>query len=328
MSNNVFVWIEQANGEATPIAWEALGAARKVADDSGRQLVAIVLGENVDRLAEQAIQYGADSTFVADDATLKSFRLEPYAAVIVKLAQAHEPEAFVMGASNTGLELSAYVAAKLGAGLASDCINLAVEDGSLVATRPALIGNLVARVTFGEARPQVVTVCHRAFPIPDMDTNRSGEIIAVDAVMTEADILTKIEGLEASAGEVSLTDARVVVSGGRGVGGPDGFAPIRALTEALDGAMGASRATVDAGWIPYPHQVGQTGKTVQPDLYIACGISGAIQHLAGMKTARLIVAINKDPDAPIFKYAHYGIVGDLFQYVPALTEAFKKRLRE
>ncbi|MBI1924747.1 electron transfer flavoprotein subunit alpha/FixB family protein [Candidatus Poribacteria bacterium] len=326
MSNLMFVWIEQVNGEADPIAWEALDAARHVTVDLGNQLVAVVLGENMDGLAEQAIHYGADTAFLVDDATLKSFRLEPYAAVMVKLAQAHEPAAIVMGASHSGLELSAYVAAKLGVGLAPDCTDLAVENGSLVATRPALIGNLIAKVTFGDARPQMVTVRRHVFPVPEMNVNRSGEMTAVEAVMAEADIPTQIEGFEAAAGAVSLTDAKTIVSGGRGVGGPEGFAPVKALADALGGAMGASRAAVDAGWIPYPHQVGQTGKTVQPDLYIACGISGAIQHLAGMKTARVIVAINKDSESPIFKYAHYGIVGDLFQYLPALTEEFKKRL--
>jgi electron transfer flavoprotein alpha subunit len=325
MSKDIFVWIEQANDEADSIAWEALGAVRNGASDLGGQLVAVVLGEGIDGLAETAIQYGADSAFAANDATLKGFRLEPYAAVITQLAQAYEPAAIVMGASNAGLELSAYVAAKLGVGLASDCIDLAVADGGLVVTRPALIGNVIATVGFGEARPQMVTVRRRVFA-PEMNASRSGEITAVDAVMTEADIPTKVEGFEAGTGKVNLTDARNIASGGRGVGGPEGFAPIKALADALGGAMGASRAAVDAGWIPYPHQVGQTGKTVQPDLYIACGISGAIQHLAGMKTSRLIVAINKDPEAPIFRYAHYGIVGDLFQYVPALTEELKKRL--
>ncbi len=326
MSNNVFVWIDQVNGEADSIAWEALGAGRNVADDLGGQLVALVLGENVEGLAEQAFQYGADRVLLASDTTLKTFRLEPYAAVIIKLAQEQSPAAILMGASNPGLELSAYIAAKLGVGLAADCIDLTVEDGSLAATRPVLIGNVIARIAFGEARPQMATLRRRVFPMPEADAGRSGEITAVGPVLAEDDIPTKVEGFEVAAGEVSLTDANIVVSGGRGVGGPEGFAPVKDLAEALGGAMGASRAAVDAGWIPYAHQVGQTGKTVQPDLYIACGISGAIQHLAGMKTAKLIVAVNKDPEAPIFKYAHYGIVGNLFDYVPALTEEFKKRL--
>ncbi len=326
MSNNVFVWIEQSDGQVDPIAWETLGVAGQVAGDLGGQLVAIVLGENVDSLAEQAIQYGADQVFVADDATLKHFRLEPYAAILVKLAQEQTPAVILMGASNAGLELSAYVAARLGVGLAPDCTGLVVEDGQLVVTRPALSGNVLARVVFGDARPQMATLRRRLFPMPEADAGRSGQITAVPPVLAEADIPTKVEGVEAATSAVSLTDARIIVSGGRGVGGPAGFAPVKALTEALGGAMGASRAAVDAGWIPYNHQVGQTGKTVQPDLYIACGISGAIQHLAGMKTAKYIVAINKDPDAPIFRYAHYGIVGDLFEYIPALTEEIKKRL--
>ena len=327
MANDIFVWIEQREGQADPIAWETLGAARQATQAGlGGQLAAIVLGENVTGVAEQALHYGADRVFVANDATLKDFRLEPYAAIIVKLAQTHEPAVMLMGASNAGLELGPYVAAKLGVGLASDCIGLAVDNGSLTATRPVLVGNVLAKVTFGEARPHMATLRRRVFPAPEADTGRSGEITAIEPVLAEAEIATKVEGFEAAASQVSLTDATIIVSGGRGVGGPEGFAPVKALAEALGGAMGASRAAVDAGWVPYAHQVGQTGKTVQPDLYIACGISGAIQHLAGMKTSKLIVAINKDAEAPIFKYAHFGIVGDLFQYVPALTEEFKKRL--
>jgi len=326
MSNNVFVWIDQTEGAVDSIAWETLGLARNVADDLGGQLVALVLGENVSGLAEQAIQYGADRAIIADDPTLKSFRLEPYAAVLTKLAQEQEPTVLMMGASNIGLELAPYVAAKLDVGLAPSCIDVAVEVGKLTATRPALVGNVIAKIVFGEAQPHLVTIRRRVFPVPEPDPTRRGEIASTEAVLAEADIPTKIKGLEAAIGEVSLADAKVIVSGGRGVGGPEGFAPVQALADILGGAMGASRAAVDAGWVPYAHQVGQTGKTVQPDLYIACGISGAIQHLAGMKTAKLIVAINKDPEAPIFKYAHYGIVGDLFDYVPALTAELKGRL--
>ena len=325
MSNNVFVWIDQTDGVADSIAWETLGAARNLANDLGGQLVALVLGENVAGLAEQAIQYGADRVIIADDPTLKSFRLEPYAAVLIKLAREQEPAVLMMGASNSGLELAPYVAAKLGVGLAPACIEVTAQDGKVAVTRAALVGNVMARIVFNDARPHMVTIRRRVFPVPEMDAGRSGEITSTEAVLTETDIPTKIEGLEAATGEVSLTDAKIIVSGGRGVGGPEGFAPIQALVDVLGGAMGASRAAVDAGWTPYIHQVGQTGKTVQPDLYLACGISGAIQHLAGMKTSKLIVAINKDPEAPIFKYAHYGIVGDLFEYVPALTAELKRR---
>lgn len=326
MSNNVFVWIEQDNGRADSIAWEALGVARRVANEMSGQLAAVVMGQGVDSLAQEAIRYGADRVFIANDPTLERFRLEPYAAVLVQLAQTHSPAVIMMGASNAGLELAPYVAAKLGVGLAPDCTAVSVENGQMAATRPALIGNVMAKMVFGEARPQMVSIRRRVFPLPEPDDSRSGEITPVAAVLAEADIPTKVEGFEAAGGETSLTDANIVVSGGRGVGGPEGFGPVKELADALGGALGASRAAVDAGWIPYAHQVGQTGKTVQPDVYIACGISGAIQHLAGMKTARLIVAINKDPDAPIFRYAHYGIVGDLFEYVPALTEEFKRRV--
>ncbi len=326
MSNDLFVWIEQINGQADSIAWETLGVARTVAKDLGGQLAALILGENVEALADEAIHYGADRVVVANDPTLKDFRLEPYAAILVKLAREQQPTALLMGATNAGLELAPYVAAKLGVGLAPDCTDLAVENGQLVATRPALVGNVMASIVFSQARPQMATIRRRVFPIPEPDTGRSGEITKIGAVMAEAEIPTKVEGLETATGEASLTDAKIVVAGGRGVGGPTGFEPVQALADALGGALGASRAAVDAGWIPYAHQVGQTGKTVQPDLYIACGISGAIQHLAGMKTSKLIVAINKDPESPIFKYAHYGIVGDLFEYLPALTEEFKKRL--
>jgi electron transfer flavoprotein alpha subunit len=326
MSNNVFVWIDQAVGVVDSISWEAVGAARQVADGLGGQVVAVVLGQDVEGLAEQAIHYGADSALLANDASLANFRIEPYVAILIEAVQVHQPAAIIMGASIAGLDLSAYVAATLGVGLAADCTAIALEGEKLVATRPALIGNVLARVEFGEATPPIITIRRRIFPTPAADSSRSGEISPIKAVLAEADIATKVEGLESSASQVSLNDARIIVSGGRGVGGPEGFAPVKALADALGGAMGASRAAVDAGWVPYAHQVGQTGKTVQPDLYIACGISGAIQHLAGMKTAKLIVVVNKDRDAPIFKYAHYGIVGDLFDYVPALAEEFKQRL--
>lgn len=325
-NNNVFAWIDQSGGEVDSIAWEAVGLAGRLAADLGGQAVAVVLGHGVDQLAQEAIQRGAASAIVVNDPTLEKFRLEPFAETIASLAQEHGPAALVVGASSRGGELAPYVAAKLGVGMAADCTEINVENGKVVAVRPALVGNVMAKITFGEATPPVVTIRRRVFPAPEPEAGRSGDVVQAAAVVAEAAIATKIQGFETAAGEVSLNDAGIIVSGGRGVGGPEGFAPVKALADALGGAMGASRAAVDAGWVPYAHQVGQTGKTVQPDLYIACGISGAIQHLAGMKTSKVIVAINKDPEAPIFKVAHYGIVGDLFAYVPALAEEFKKRL--
>lgn len=326
MPQNVFVWISQNNGKVDPISWEALAIARQIAGDLGGQTIGLVLGQGIADLAEQAIAYGADSVFVADDPSLMSIRVQPYSAIITELVQAHEPTVLILGANTSGLELAAHIAAKLDLGLAPDCIELCVENGSLSASRPALIGNLVAQIRFGDKLPHIATIRRRAFTPLEPDSSRTGKITSVEAVLEEADIPTVVQSFESSSGEVSLTDARIVVSGGRGVGGPGGFAPVQALADALGGAMGASRAAVDAGWIPYAHQVGQTGKTVQPDLYIACGISGAIQHLAGMKTSRIIVAINRDSEAPIFQYANYGIVGDLTKYVPALTEEFTRRL--
>jgi len=321
MSNTIFVWIEQNNNEGASISWEAIAAAKKLG-----AVQAVVLGNGVDGLASEAIQRGADGAVVVNDATLAAYRLEPYAAALGAIAKSHAPATLVLGASARGTELAASVAAQLGAGLAADVTELDMENGAVVAQRPALVGNVMAKVTFG-AGNAVITTRKRVFAPLAVDGARTGAVMSASAALAESAIATKIDSVEAkAANEVSLTDARIVVSGGRAVANADGFKPVKALADALGGALGASRAAVDAGWIPYAHQVGQTGKTVQPDLYIACGISGAIQHLAGMKTSKVIVAINKDPDAPIFKYANYGLVGDINQIVPALTEEAKKRL--
>jgi electron transfer flavoprotein alpha subunit len=326
MASDVFVWIDQSGGTADSIAWEMIGAGRQVADALGGRVTACVLGDGVDELAQEAIQRGADTAVLVNDSTLAFYRLEPYAAALVGLAKEHQPAVFLIGASSRGRELAPYVAAKLGVGLAADCVGIGVEDGSLVATRPALAGSVITRITYSGARPQMATLRRRIFLPLDPDAGRDGQVVAANAVLSEENILTKVVEFVDQTGEVNLTDANIIVSGGRGVGGPEGFEPVRTLAETLGGALGASRAAVDAGWIAYNHQVGQTGKTVQPDLYIAAGISGAIQHLAGMKTAKVIVAINKDADAPIFKLATYGVVGDLFKILPALTDEFKKRL--
>jgi electron transfer flavoprotein alpha subunit len=285
------------------------------------------LGDGVDSLAQAAIQRGADMAVLVNDASLAAYRLEAYAAGLVRLVEQHQPAIFLMGASSRGRELAPYVAARLGVGLAADCTEISADGGVLVAARPALAGNVVAQIAFpSPRRPHMATLRRRAFSPPAPDAGRNGQVVVDHTALPEETIATRVVEAIAQASTVSLANARVVVAGGRGVGGPEGFAPLRALADALGGALGASRATVDAGWIPYAHQVGQTGKTVQPDLYIAAGISGAIQHLAGMRTAKVIVAINKDPEAPIFKVATYGIVGDLFKIVPALTEAFRQQI--
>ncbi len=326
MSRDVFVWIEQFNGQVATPSWEALGAARRLSEQMGSQVCACLFGQGVEGLAQEAIAYGADKVFLADDPTLADFRMEPYAALLAELARQHQPEVILMGATFRGRDLGPAVAVDLETGCVADCTGLEFQDGQLVATRPIYAGKLLCTCTVPERRPAVFTLRARAFPKPEPDASRSGEVIRVAPVLSEDAIPSKVVGFHETGGGVSLTDAAIIVSGGRGVGGPEGFEPIRELARTLKAAVGASRAAVDAGWIPYEHQVGQTGKTVSPDLYIACGISGAIQHQAGMRTSKVIVAINKDPEAPIFQLAHYGIVGDLFKYVPALTAELKKRL--
>ncbi len=326
MASNLIVWIEQEDGQADAIAWQAMAAARQVAGDLDGSVKAVVIGDQMGDIARQAIEAGADHVYTAEDPSLVRYRVEPYAKLLAHVLENEPPSVILMGASTAGLELSAYVAALTGAGLAPDCTELCIEGEQLVAIRPALVGNLVSTVRFNGTGHRFITVRRNIFQPADRDDARTGEVIEVPAVLAEDEIPTRVESVETADGKVSLTEANIIVSGGRGVGGPEGFQPVRELAEALGGALGASRAAVDAGWIPYNHQVGQTGKTVQPDLYIACGISGAIQHLAGMKNARVIVAINKDADVPLYKYAHYGIAGDLFSYLPAIVEEVKDRL--
>jgi electron transfer flavoprotein alpha subunit len=320
--SGVWVWIEQFEGQMKAISQEMLGAGRSAADALNQPLTAVILGHSVTELAQQAFDFGADQVLGADDATLNQFRVEAYGPVLARMARDRAPHALIFGASARGRDLAAWVAAELDAGLVADGIALSVADGLLKVTRPVYTGKLQAEAFVTEG-PQLLSLRSRAFA-PAESTGRSGEAEWV-AVET-GDVTTEIIGFEGSAGTVSLNDATIIVSGGRGVGGPEGFAPVQELADVLGGAMGASRAAVDAGWIAYDFQVGQTGKTVSPDLYFACGISGAIQHQAGMRTSKVVVAINKDPDAPIFKLASYGIVGDLFKILPALTAEFSKRM--
>ncbi|NDJ87001.1 MAG: electron transfer flavoprotein subunit alpha/FixB family protein [Chloroflexi bacterium] len=318
----IFVWAEHFEGKLVQASREALGLATQLDGD----VTALIFGQGVDDVVQEAFHYGASKVIKADDATLADFRPEPYIALLAKLASDQPPDFVVAAATTRGREVLGGTSADLDTGLLHDVTEVQVEDGKLVATRPVYSGKVLATAAVAGDKPQFVTLRNRAFKPNEPDTSRSGEVSSVDPVLAENDITTKIESIEASTGEINLTDAAIIVSGGRGVGGPEGFEPIRNLATVLGGAVGASRATVDAGWIPYAHQVGQTGKVVSPDLYIAAGISGAIQHQAGMRTSKLIVAINKDPEAPIFKLARYGVVGDLFEVVPALTEEFKKRL--
>ena len=343
---SVFVWIENFDGAAVSSSWEAMGAAQSIAEALGTDTTAIIFGENSAALAVDAGKFGAASAIICDAKALKEYRLETYAALLSKLVHEHKPAAVVAVATNRGRELLASAAADTESGLISEVIDLRVEEGSIIGTRPAYAGKVLMEMT-SHTSTTFVTIRGRAFPALPDDAAAKPPIEPVDPVTIPADLNTQIEDLVAEIGNVNLADAAIIVSGGRGMANnpaaaPDGLSgedaniwqakegfanTLQPLADVLGAAIGASRAAVDAGYIPYEHQVGQTGKVVTPDLYIACGISGAIQHQAGMRGSKIIVAINKDPEAPIFKLARYGIVGDLYAIVPALTDALKERLQ-
>lgn len=327
MSNKNTVWVclEQTGGKIASVSYEMLSEARKLADQLSGEACAVLLGSQVAPLAQEAAAYGADKVYVCDDERLKDYRTDSYCKVMAGLVREHQPEILLLAATTNGRDLAARLASRLEAGLAADCVALSLEDGALVATRPMYGGNIMADVVFPEKRPAMCTIRPNAFPKAAPDPARQCEIISVPFEAQEEELRTQIQEILAKAGgEISLTDAQIIVSGGRGLGDPSGFTLIRQLADTLHAAVGASRAAVDAGWIPYEHQVGQTGKTVGPKLYIACGISGALQHLAGMKTSDVIVAINKDEEAPIFEVANYGIVGDLYKVIPVMIEELEK----
>lgn len=323
---SVLVWIEQNQNGVVPNSFEVLGKAREIAAALGTQTVAAVLGDSASG-AEVVRQYGPDVVLAATSPVLANYRLSAYTAALRKAVEAVGATVVLTAATVRGREVAAMLASQLDAGYAPDVIDLRVENGRLVAVRSVYSNNILADVTFNSP-VQVASVRPRSFPMPEPGAP-SGEVQTLDPGLNESDVKEKVlEVKSTDTGEISLTDASIIVSGGRGVAQDPakGFALVAELASVLGAAVGASRAAVDAGYIPYKHQVGQTGKTVKPDLYIAAGISGAIQHLAGMGGSKVIVAINKDPEAPIFEKANYGIVGDLFQVLPALTAEFKKRL--
>ncbi|MBN1286425.1 MAG: electron transfer flavoprotein subunit alpha/FixB family protein [Anaerolineae bacterium] len=322
---NVWVWVEVSGGAIAAASRAALGAARRLAGEPG-VVTALVFGHNLEDIPEKLSRYGVDRVMVSDDATLAAYRLEPYAALLVELVRGAGARVVLGGATACGNDLLGSAAFDLDAAFLPDVTGWESAGGRITARRPVYAGKLISAEMVEGGATAFITLRPRAFAAPEPGAPRPVPVTFVAPVIAEDDILTQEEAFELEAGRAGLSDARVVVSGGRGVGGPGGFEPIRALAEALGGAVGASRLAVDAGWIPYEHQVGQTGKVVSPDLYIACGISGAVQHQAGMRTSKVIVAINKDPDAPIFKIAHYGIVGDLFEVVPALAAACRAKV--
>ncbi|MEZ0397115.1 MAG: electron transfer flavoprotein subunit alpha/FixB family protein [Anaerolineales bacterium] len=323
---NIWVYIDHFKGTPLPVSWEALGLAKRLGNAA-----AVMLGNHLDEAVQAAFDFGADSVLLADDPALADYRAEAFASTLSAAAAAQTPDLLLFPTTSRGREVAAMTAADLNAGLLVDVTALEVAAPGVVATRPVYGGKVLVREVCA-SKPALVTLRGRAFPKPEQQTGRSGPVTKIEV---KAETQTSVAGYTTSEG-VSLSDANVIVSGGRGLtvfpgldeksAAAKGFALLGELAAVLNGAVGASRAVVDAGFIPYAHQVGQTGKLVSPDLYIACGISGAIQHLAGMRTAKVIVAINTDPHAPIFQVAQYGVVGDLYQIVPALTAALKKKL--
>lgn len=345
MGTKILVYLDQFQGAALPASWETLGAASLLSQKMDGEILALVVGQGAQSLAAHAFQFGAGQVFYAGDGSLADYRPEPYVSLLVKLVQDQQVDILLLPTTTRGRELAAMAAIDLGSGVMPDVIGLDLQDGKVIVTRPVYAGKLLAKAVC-DARPQIMTTRSRAFNRPQADASRSGTPVQLAPVMPESEIATKVSGYAQAEGGVSLGDAGVIVAGGRGVANnptlqppagldekateiwraQQGFKLVGDLAAVLGGAVGASRAAVDAGYIPYPHQVGQTGKLVSPDLYIACGISGAIQHLAGMRTSKVIVAINKDADAPIFKLARFGVVGDLHILLPAITAAFRKHL--
>jgi electron transfer flavoprotein alpha subunit len=322
----VWIYAEFRHGEIAPVVFELLGIGRRLADARGVRLAAVLLGHDLQNAACELIRYGADEVFQLDDPALKDFTDEAYGNVLAKLIQGHKPEIVLAGATAIGRSFIPQVATSMGAGLTADCTDLAIsEDGNLLQTRPAFGGNIMATIVCPDTRPQMATVRPMVMTALPPNNERQGLVHQLDAGDFQLAARVRVLASVISAPDkVKLTEAEIVVAGGRGLESAKGFALLNELADLLGGSVAASRAVVDAGWIDYPYQVGQTGKTVAPKLYICCGISGAIQHLVGMQSSEVIVAINKDPAAPIFDVATYGIVGDLFEVLPRLISELKK----
>lgn len=349
MGNRIWVYIDHFKGEVHPGSWEALGAARDLADDLESDVTAIVLGTGVEAVAQSAIQRGADEVVVTDDPLFEDFRSGPFADQIAHLVADADPIVILFPTTTRGRELAGMSAIDLNTGVITDATELSLdaETGTVRATKPVYAGKVLSTVVC-DTRPQIISLRTRAFSSLEPDEARQGDVRTVEPAPSTRETPVEVTGYGETEGGVSLADASIVVSGGRGVANnPDlepppeitdekeqeiwrakqGFQMLFELAEVLNAAVGASRAAVDSDYIPYPHQVGQTGKVVSPDLYIACGISGAIQHLAGMRTSKNIVAINKDADAPIFKLARFGVTEDLWKVLPPLTETLRERLK-
>ncbi|MFN8672500.1 MAG: electron transfer flavoprotein subunit alpha/FixB family protein [Candidatus Sericytochromatia bacterium] len=325
MSKDIWVFAETKGGKVRKVAYELLSKGLELSEKSGGTLVAVLLGNNVAGLAQELAHYGAKKVLVAEHALLENYSTDAYTKVLGDLLKEHNPATLLTGTTIIGKDLSPRLAARWGAGVVSDVTSFDCDaDGKITINRPVFAGKAFAQMAF-TSFPQLVEVRSNAMSVKTPDSSRTAEVVNASVNLSADDIRTTVKEVKVSAGDkIELTEAEVIVSGGRGLKGPEHLNLVSDLAKAFGAAQGASRAIVDAGWIDYDYQVGQTGKVVSPNLYVACGISGAIQHLAGMSSSKVIVAINKDADAPIFKVADYGIVGDVFQVLPALTEAVNK----
>lgn len=324
----ILVYIEVRDGKIKKSSLEVLSEAKRCGDKLGRELVAVLVGHGLDDLTPEVHQYGAKKAVILDNPLLGSYSPSGYAHALTELCQELTPEAIFFAATSLGRDLAARLAAKLGVGLASDCIRTGVRDGHLEVVRPIYAGKALATFRF-KSSPIMVSLRPNVFPLETPEDGQ-GDHQKKNVVIPDDQVKDRVEDvLKEKGAELDVTEAEIIVSGGRGLKGPENFDLLRDLTQILPhSALGASRSAVDAGWIDHQHQVGQTGKTVSPNLYMAFGISGAIQHLAGMSSSKVIVAVNKDPEAPIFKVADFGVVSDLFQVIPPLKEELKKVLSE
>jgi len=326
--SGIMVYAEFRHGKVAPVSYELLGIGRRLADQQKVPLTTVLLGSGMDGTARDLVSYGADTVFQVDDPALEFFTDEIYGNILEDIVREQKPEVVLAGATAIGRSFIPLVATGLATGLTADCTQLAIreEDGVLLQTRPAFGGNIMATIECPHTRPQMATVRPRVMKAVVPDPDRKGEIIDYKPEPTRLQSKVKVlQSVLEEQDQVNITEGDIIVAGGRGLDNEKGFELIKQLADTVGGAVGASRAAVDSEWIAYPHQVGQTGKTVNPKLYIACGISGAIQHVVGMQSSETIVAINKDPDAPIFDVATYGIVGDLFEVIPKLIDKIKEK---
>jgi electron transfer flavoprotein alpha subunit len=325
----IWVFIEEKNGRIAPVSLELLGAGRQLADKRGAQLAGILIGHQVGALTQTVFEYGADLVYVYDQPIFEHYRTEPFMEALMDCSRKYKPEVILYGATSTGKDLASAVATDLPTGLTADTTVLDIEEdtGLLLASRPAFGGNIMATILCKAYRPQMATVRPKVMKALAPEPGRTGKLVEETITLQEKDVRTKVlEIVRETTKKARIDEADIVVAGGKGLGNAKGFQLIHEFAETIGAAVGASRDVVEAGWIEHHHQVGQTGVTVTPKIYFAIGISGAIQHIVGMQNSGLIIAVNKDPDAPIFQASHYGIAGDAFEIIPLLIEQFKKAL--